>query len=95
MQNHGLPEDLIGSSGRDLMGLGATNKRSEVTGLNLARFLDGKVIEEWQEWNEAAMLRQLAFSPERESTQERALLGLSNLRTRWAECSAGVEDAEN
>ena len=66
----------------DLMGLEATNKRSEVTGLNLARFLDGKVIEEWQEWNEAAMLRQLGVLPERKSTQERALLGLSNLRMR-------------
>ncbi|HLL86199.1 MAG TPA: hypothetical protein VK387_02680 [Thermoleophilaceae bacterium] len=53
-----------------------------MTGLNLARFLDGKVIEEWQEWNEAAMLRQLGVLPERESTQERALLGVSNLRTR-------------
>jgi len=66
----------------DLMGLGATNKRSEVTGLNLTRFLDGKVTEEWSEWNEADMLRQLGALPERESTQERALLGLSNLRTR-------------
>src|SRR5215208_4896504 len=66
----------------DLMGLGATNKRSEVTGLNLTRFLDGKVTEEWSEWNEANMLRQLGALPERESTQERALLGLSNLRTR-------------
>jgi hypothetical protein len=47
-----------------------------------ARDLDGKVIEEWQEWNEAAMLRQLGVLPERESTQERALLGVSNLRTR-------------
>ena len=66
----------------DLMGLEATNKRSVVTGLNLTRFLDGKVIEEWSEWNEAAMLRQLGALPERESTEERALLGLSNLRTR-------------
>jgi steroid delta-isomerase-like uncharacterized protein len=73
----------------DLMGLGATNKRSVVTGLNLSRFLDGKVTEEWSEWNEAAMLRQLGVLPERESTQEKALLGVSNLRTRVGEMLGG------
>jgi len=73
----------------ELMGLGATNKRSEVTGLNLVRVLEGKLVEEIQEWNEATMLRQLGVLPERESTQERALLGLSNLRTRVGEMLGG------
>ncbi len=69
----------------ELMGLSPTGRRSEVTGLNLARIRDGRVHEEWQEWNEAAMLRQLGVLPDRETAQERALLGLSNLRTKVSE----------
>jgi steroid delta-isomerase-like uncharacterized protein len=69
----------------ELMGLSPTGRRSEVTGLNLARIRDGRIHEEWQEWNEASMLRQLGVLPERESAQERALLGLSNLRTKVSE----------
>ncbi len=69
----------------ELMGLSPTGRRSEVTGLNLARIRDGRIHEEWQEWNEAAMLRQLGVLPGRESVQERALLGLSNLRTKVSE----------
>lgn len=69
----------------DLLGLRPTGRRSEVTGLDLARIREGRVREEWQEWNEASMLRQLGVLPERESTQERALLGVSNLRTKVAE----------
>lgn len=69
----------------ELTGLSPTGRRAEVTGLNLARIRDGRIHEEWQEWNEAAMLRQLGVLPERESAQERALLGLSNLRTKVSE----------
>ena len=74
-----------GTQRGDLMGVSPTDRRVEVSGLNLARFLEGKLIEEWQEWNEAAMLRQLGVLPERESIEERALIGLSKLRTKVTE----------
>jgi len=45
------------------------------------RLRDGKLVQEYQEWDQAAMLRQLGLLPERDSAQERALRGLANLRT--------------
>jgi steroid delta-isomerase-like uncharacterized protein len=66
----------------DLMGISPTGKRSEVTGLNLIRFSDGQITDEWIEWDQLGMLRQLGVLPERDSAQERALRTISNLRTK-------------
>jgi steroid delta-isomerase-like uncharacterized protein len=71
-----------GTHRAELMGISATGRRSEVTGLNLARIEDGRIVEEWQEWNEANLLRALGVLPERDSVQARAVLGLSDLRRR-------------
>ena len=66
----------------DLMGLAPTGKRAEVTGMEIAHFSDGKIVDEWVEWDQVAMLRQLGVIPERDSAQERALRTFSNLRTK-------------
>ena len=38
----------------------ATGKKTSVTGTTIARVRDGKFIEAWQNWDEAAMAAQLA-----------------------------------
>lgn len=69
----------------ELMGIQPTGRSSVVTGLALIRFQDGKAVQEHQEWDQVAMLRQLGLLPERDSTQERAMRGLANLRTKVTE----------
>ena len=66
----------------DLMGIAPTGKRVEVTGLNLVHFSEGKMTDEIAEWDQVQMLRDLGVIPERDSTQEKALRTLSNLRTK-------------
>ncbi len=66
----------------DLMGIAPTGKRGEVTGINLHRFSDGKITDEFVEWDQLSLLRQLGVIPERDSTQEKALRTVSNLRTK-------------
>lgn len=66
----------------DLMGIAPTGKRSDVTGLTLQHFSDGKVTDEYVEWDQLGMLRQLGVIPERDSAQEKALRTVSNLRTK-------------
>lgn len=66
----------------ELMGVQPTGRRSAVTGIGFLRLRDGKLVQEYQEWDQAAMLRQLGLLPERDSAQERAMRGLANLRTK-------------
>ena len=66
----------------DLMGIAPTGKRVDVTGLNLHRVSGGKMTDEIAEWDQVEMLRNLGVLPERDSTQEKALRTVSNLRTK-------------
>jgi steroid delta-isomerase-like uncharacterized protein len=86
---HSAGDDVVvarwrasGTHRGDLMGIAPTGKRSEVTGINLSHFGDGKMVEEWVEWDQVGMLRQLGVLPERDSAQEKALRTFSNLRTK-------------
>ncbi|MGI8631813.1 MAG: ester cyclase [Solirubrobacterales bacterium] len=66
----------------DLMGLAATGRKSTVEGIQLSRWEDGVGVEEHQSWDQMGMLRQLGVLPERDSTQEKAMTALSNLRSK-------------
>ena len=46
-----------------LMGIAPTNKRSTVTGTDLGRWADGKVVEEWLSYDMLGMLQQLGVVP--------------------------------
>lgn len=48
----------------DLMGIPATGKRVTVTGTTIARIENGKVREEWHQWDQAGLLRQVGAIPE-------------------------------
>jgi steroid delta-isomerase-like uncharacterized protein len=53
-----------GTHDGDLMGIAPTGKQMEIHGKTRARIADGKVAEEWHEWDQADMLRQIGASPE-------------------------------
>lgn len=47
-----------------LAGIAPTGKRFEITGLTIFRFADGKIVEEWSNWDVLGMMRQLGVIPE-------------------------------
>jgi predicted ester cyclase len=48
----------------ELMNIPPTNKRVEMTGINILRFSGDKVVESWSEFDQAGMLQQLGVMPE-------------------------------
>ena len=50
---------LSGTDTGGYMGRDPTGKRFEVGGLSLCRIVDGKIVEEWEYFNEGGLLRQL------------------------------------
>ena len=48
----------------ELMGIPATGKQVTVAGITLSRLKDGKVVEEWTNWDTLGMLQQLGVVPE-------------------------------
>jgi steroid delta-isomerase-like uncharacterized protein len=48
----------------DGLGVPATGKRVTITGMSIARIVDGKIVEGWDNWDRLAMLEQIgAYSP--------------------------------
>ncbi|NWJ46319.1 MAG: ester cyclase [Chloroflexi bacterium] len=52
-----------GTNTGPLMGMPASGKASIVTGLNIDRFVDGKIAEAWNNWDTLGMLQQLGVIP--------------------------------
>lgn len=50
----------------EFMDISPTNKRVEMTGIDILRFSDGKIVESWSEADQAGMLQQLGVIPEPE-----------------------------
>jgi steroid delta-isomerase-like uncharacterized protein len=53
----------------ELMGIAATNKQVTVTGITISRIANGKVAEEWTNWDTLGMLQQIGAVPAPESIQ--------------------------
>jgi|SRR5215469_3952217 len=47
----------------DFMGIAPTGKRITVTGISIHRIADGKVVEEWQQWDSLGLMQQLGVVP--------------------------------
>jgi steroid delta-isomerase-like uncharacterized protein len=45
------------------MGIAATSKRVTFTGISIHRIADGKIVEEWQEWDLFGLMQQLGVPP--------------------------------
>lgn len=48
----------------DLMGIAPTRKQATVTGISIARLADGKVVEDWTNWDTLGLMQQLGVVPE-------------------------------
>ncbi len=49
----------VGTHKGDLMGIRATNKPVKITGITISRLVNGKIVEEWQNWDTAGLYQQL------------------------------------
>ena len=58
---------LSGTHEGDLMGIAASGRQVKVSGMILSHFENGKIVEEWESYNEMEMMQQLgAFEPPQE-----------------------------
>jgi predicted ester cyclase len=48
------------------MDISPTNNRVEMSGIDIVRFSDGKIVERWGEFDQAGLLQQLGVMPEPE-----------------------------
>jgi steroid delta-isomerase-like uncharacterized protein len=54
-----------GTNDGELMGMPATGKSVEITGISIDRFDDdGKLVETWDQWDNAGFMTQLGLAPE-------------------------------
>lgn len=53
-----------GTHKAELMGIPATGKRTDTKGINIIRFKDGMVVEEWTSWDALGWLQQLGIVPQ-------------------------------
>jgi len=54
-----------GTNDGELMGMPPTGKRVEITGNSIDRFdADGKLVETWDQWDNAGFMTQLGLTPE-------------------------------
>ena len=56
---------MRGTHEGDFMGIPATGKKIHITGVDIARFRDGKAVEHWAYYDELGMMRQLGAIPEK------------------------------
>jgi predicted ester cyclase len=47
----------------ELLGVSATGKRIEVTGMSVDRIERGKIVEGWVSWDQLGLLKQLGANP--------------------------------
>ena len=53
-----------GTHNGELMGIPPSGKEVTVSGITISRLQDGKVVEEWQNWDTLGMLQQLGVVPD-------------------------------
>jgi len=54
---------MTGTHSDALMGIAPTGKRVTVTGISIARFQAGRLVETWNNWDRLTMLQQLEAGP--------------------------------
>jgi len=58
-----------GTNDGELLGMPATGKRTEITGISIDRFnSEGKIVETWDQWDNAGFMVQLGLAPQPAAT---------------------------
>lgn len=58
-----------GTNTGEFQGMPASNKKTTVTGSSIQRIVNGKIVEEWDEFDQLGMLKQIGAIPEMETTK--------------------------
>jgi predicted ester cyclase len=66
---------MTGTHRQPLMGIAPTGKRCTVEGMTIGRFRNGKLAEEWSQWDALGLLRQLGAAPSASATDTGASRG--------------------
>ena len=54
-----------GTNDGEMMGMPPTGKRTDITGMSIDRFdSDGKIVETWDQWDNAGFMVQLGLAPD-------------------------------
>jgi steroid delta-isomerase-like uncharacterized protein len=53
----------------ELMGIPATGNRTGVSGITISRISEGKLVEDWNNWDTLGLMRQLGVIPEPEQSE--------------------------
>jgi steroid delta-isomerase-like uncharacterized protein len=61
---------LRGTHKHDFMGIAATGKQVNVTGIHIYRVSEGKLQEEWENWDMLGLMRQLGVLPQPEQRKK-------------------------
>lgn len=61
--NVAIAYTVTGTQRGPLMGFAPTNKRVQVRGVQIAKFVDGKLVERWGSSDQLGMLQQLGLAP--------------------------------
>ena len=51
-----------GTNDGELMGMPATGKHTTITGMTIDKIQDGKVVESWNQWDNAGLMQQLGLA---------------------------------
>ena len=54
----------------ELMGIPATGNRTGVSGITISRLSEGKLVEDWNNWDTLGLMRQLGVIPEPDQSEE-------------------------
>jgi steroid delta-isomerase-like uncharacterized protein len=81
-----------GTHSGEFLDLLPTNKHGEVTGISIARFADGKVVETWTEWDNFGLLQQLGVAPAAGSRGEWLGIQAQRLSVRAQEAATKVRE---
>ena len=66
----------------DVMGLAPTGVRGSITGMDIFLWKDGKVVENWSEWDNLGLARQLGAAPPEGSFGEKLGMQVQRLMAR-------------
>lgn len=61
---------FTGTHRGEFMGIVPTNKRVRVSGMTIDRVVNGKIVEEWEEWDTLGQMRQLGLVPSMAKVEE-------------------------
>lgn len=79
-----------GTHSGELMGMAPTGKQVEVSGITIDRYVDGKSVEGWTNWDTLGLMQQIGAAPARGSVGEKVGIQVQRLTARRFRRKAGT-----